>query len=207
MARSPLTRTDAGAARARQLRRGLRLEYLTLAWNVVGAGVLLTAAVVAGSVALTGFGVDSLIEIGASVAVVWHLRQVTPAGERLALRLIGVAFVFLGVYLAVQAGYALATHAQPATSPVGMGWLAATVLVMVALAAGKARTGTALGNAVLRAEARVTMVDAALAAAVLVGVAADAFLGWWWADPVAGLVLVAYAVSEARALLPRRSGD
>jgi divalent metal cation (Fe/Co/Zn/Cd) transporter len=217
VARSPLTGPGGGPrgplaeagstaeARARLLRRGLRLEYLTLAWNVVGAGVVLTAAVLAGSVALTGFGVDSLIEIGASVVVVWQLRQVSRSGEPVALRLIGVAFVALGLYLSGQAAYALATHAEPTTSPLGMGWLAATVVAMVALATGKARTGAALGNAVLSAEARVTMVDAYLAGAVLLGVAAAALLGWWWADPIAGLVIVAYAVSEARALFPRHA--
>ena len=88
-----------------------------------------------------------------------------------------------------------------------MAWLAATVVVMAALAVGKSRTGAALGNAVLRAEARVTAVDAALAGAVLMGIVADAGFGWWWADPVAGLVIVAYAVSEARSLLVRPGGS
>jgi divalent metal cation (Fe/Co/Zn/Cd) transporter len=185
----------------------LRWEYLTLTWNVIGSGVVLTAAAITGSVALTGFGVDSLIEIGASVVVVRQLRQVSSSDEATALRLIGAAFVALGIYLVAQAGYALASHAQPAQSPGGMAWLAATVVVMAALAVGKSRTGAALGHAVLRAEARVTAVDAALAGAVLVGIVADAGLGWWWADPVAGLVIVAYAVSEARSLLVRPGGS
>lgn len=177
-----------------------------MAWNVIGSGVVLTAAVITGSVALTGFGVDSLIEIAASVVVVRQLRQVSSTSEATALRLIGAAFVALGVYLVAQAGYALASHSQPAPSPGGMAWLAATVVVMAALAVGKSRTGAALGNAVLRAEARVTAVDAALAGAVLMGIVADVGFGWWWADPVAGLVIVAYAVSEARSLLARPGG-
>jgi divalent metal cation (Fe/Co/Zn/Cd) transporter len=203
---SPTADPVADGARRRLLRRGLRLEYVTLAWNVVGSGVMLTAAVITGSVALTGFGVDSLIEIGASLVVIRQLRAVSPAGEAGALRLIGAAFVALGIYLLAQAGYALASHAQPARSLGGMAWLAATVVVMAALALGKARTGAALGHAVLRAEAKVTAVDAALAGAVLAGIVADAAFGWWWADPVAGLVIVAYAVSEARSLLAPRAG-
>ncbi len=162
----------------------------------MGAGVVLAAAVIAGSVALAGFGVDSLIEIGASAVVIWQLREVAPVSEELALRLIGGAFVALSVYLGAYAAYALATHAEPAGSPFGMGWLAATVVAMVVLGVGKARTGVALRHPVLRAEARVTLVDAALAAAVLVGIAADTILGWWWADPVAGLVIVAYSITE-----------
>ena len=200
---SPTAGPDGDAGRGRLLRRGLRWEYLTLAWNVIGSGVMLTAAVITGSVALTGFGVDSLIEIGASVVVIRQLRPVSSSSEARALRLIGAAFVALAVYLVAQAGYALASHAQPARSLGGMAWLAGTVVVMAALAVAKSRTGAALGNAVLRAEARVTAVDAALAGAVLMGIVADAAFGWWWADPVAGLVLVAYAVSEARTLLAR----
>jgi divalent metal cation (Fe/Co/Zn/Cd) transporter len=200
---SPTAGSDGDGTRGRLLRRGLRWEYLTLAWNVIGSGVVLTAAVITGSVALTGFGIDSLIEIGASVVVVRQLRQVSSSSEAKALRLIGAAFVALGAYLVAQAGYALASHAQPARSSGAMAWLAATVVVMVVLAVGKSRTGAALGNAVLQAEARVTAVDAGLAGAVLMGIVADAGFGWWWADPVAGLVIVAYAVSEARSLLVR----
>lgn len=203
---SPAGGPGGDVIRGRLLRRGLRWEYLTLAWNVVGSGVVLVAAAVTGSVALTGFGIDSLIEIGASVVVVRQLLPTSSSDETVALRRIGAAFVALAVYLVVQAGYALASHAEPARSPVGMAWLAATVVVMAALARGKSRTGAALGNAVLRAEARVTAVDAALAAAVLAGIVADVALGWWWADPVAGLVIVGYATSEARLLLGRRDG-
>jgi divalent metal cation (Fe/Co/Zn/Cd) transporter len=202
---APASGTDVEGRRGRLLRRGLGYESATLGWNVVGTGVMLAAAVVTGSVALSGFGVDSLIEIGASLVVVRQLVSPT-ADEAVALRLIGAAFVALAVYLAVQAGFALASHAEPARSPVAIAWLAATVVVMVALAVGKARTGAALGHSVLSAEARVTAVDAVLAAAVLAGVVADAGLGWWWADPLAGLVIVGYAVVEARSLLSLEAG-
>ncbi|MEX1007357.1 MAG: cation transporter [Acidimicrobiia bacterium] len=188
------------------LRRGLRLEYATLVWNVVGSAVLVAAAIATGSVALAGFGLDSMIEIFASIVVVWHLRNIATSRERTALGLIRLAFVGLAVYLSIQSVYALATHAEPRTSPIGIAWVSATFIAMLILAVGKARTGAALGNAVLSSEARVTLVDAVLAGAVLAGLVADAVLGWWWADALAGLVIVAYAVKEARTLAGER-GD
>ena len=178
------------------LNRGLYLEYSTLAWNVVGSAIIIGAAYLAGSVALAGFGIDSLIEIFASVVVVWQLRGGGKERERRALRLIGVAFIALAVYVLVQSARTLINQAHPGTSPFGMVWLTATVIVMLLLAWGKHRTGKQLDNPVLLTESRVTLVDAYLAAAVLVGVALNALLGWWWADPLAGLVIVYYGVRE-----------
>ncbi len=182
------------------LRRGLLLEYLTLGWNVVGAAVILAAAVAARSVALAGFGLDSLIEIGASVVVLWQLKgsraQGGPQRERRALRLIGAAFFALALYVLASSSRSLWTQAHAATSPWGMAWLALTFVVMMALASGKARTGAQLNNKVLQTEARVTVVDAYLAGCVLIGVALNAALGWWWADPVASLVIVYYGFKE-----------
>jgi divalent metal cation (Fe/Co/Zn/Cd) transporter len=181
------------------LRRGFALEYATLGWNVVGIAVLGVAAWSARSVALAGFGLDSLIEIGASIVVVWHLSgSRDEARQRRALRLIGVAFAGLAAYLLVQSTVVLAIGHHPRHSPLGIAWTAATAAVMVALAAGKARTGQALDNPVLSTEGRVTLIDALLAGAVLLGLALNAGLGWWWADPVAGYVLVFYAAREVR---------
>jgi divalent metal cation (Fe/Co/Zn/Cd) transporter len=189
------------------LRRGLWLEAATLGWNVVGVAVLAVAAVGARSVALAGFGLDSLIEIGASIVVVWELAGGgDPRRRRRALRLIGAAFLALACYLAVQGAAVLAAHHRPHRSPLGTAWTAATCAVMLALAAGKARAGAALGNPVLRAEGRVTLVDALLAAAVLAGLLLDAALGWWWADPLAGFVLVGYGLGEGLATLRRLGG-
>ena len=126
---------------------------------------------------------DSLIEIGASVVVIWELSGAGQARQRRALALIGVAFGLLAIYLAVQSSSVLAAGDRPRHSMAGIGWTAATATVMYALAAGKARTGAALGNPVLRAEGRVTTVDAVLATAVLTGLVLNAALGWWWADP------------------------
>lgn len=181
------------------LRRGLRLEYVTLGWNVVGTGVVIAAALAARSVALAGFGLDSLIEIFASVIVVWQLKGVEQERERRALRLIGAAFFALALYILAQEVNTLLRDVRPATSLGGIGWLAATLLAMLGLSWGKRITGNQLGNSVLTTEARVTLVDAYLAAAVLCGLTLNALLGWWWADPVAGLVIVYYGLKEGRA--------
>lgn len=186
-------------------RRGLVLEAVTLGWNVVGLGVLVFAALSAGSVALGGFGLDSLIEIGASTVVIWQLRGIEEERERAALRLIAWAFFALATYLAVQSAYVLASGSKPDTSPVGIAWIAATVAVMLGLAFGKAQTGAALANKVLSSEARVTLIDAYLAAAVLVGLVLRATFGWWWADPLAGLVIVFYGFREWLSLLAESS--
>ena len=180
------------------MRRGFVLEYATLGWNVAGIVVLTVTAVAARSVALAGFGLDSLIEIGASVVVVWELSGSGEGRQRQALRLIGLAFVALAVYLLAQSTAVLAAGYHPRHSVLGIAWTAVTGVVMFALAAGKARTGRALGNPVLLTEGRVTTVDGILAAAVLAGLVLNAAAGWWWADPAAGYVLVYYAVREVR---------
>lgn len=178
-------------------RRGLRLEYATLGWNVVGSVLVLFAAVEARSVALAGFGLDSLIEILASLVVIWQLQDMQAvARERRALRIIGIAFLALAVYIAGQSAYVLAVSAHPQQSILGIVWLALTAVVMFALAAGKRATGRALGNRVLQTEARVTVIDGLLATAVLLGLILNAVFGWWWADPVAAFVIVYYGLRE-----------
>ncbi|HEY7012683.1 MAG TPA: cation transporter [Streptosporangiaceae bacterium] len=188
----------ASPARSALLRRGFALEYATLAWNVAGIVVLAIAAISARSVALAGFGLDSLIEIGASTVVIWELSGTGEERQRRGLRLIGYAFAALAVYLLVQSTVVLVTGYHPRPSALGMAWTAVTAVVMFALAWGKTRTGRALGNPVLRTEGRVTMIDGILAAAVLLGLALNSALGWWWADPAAGYVLVCYAGREVR---------
>ncbi len=182
------------------LRRGRALEAATLGWNVAGIVVLGIAAIHARSVALAGFGLDSLIEIGASAVVLWELAGTDTTRQQRALRLIGLAFVALAGYLLVQTAVVFGTGFRPGTSPLGIAWSAVTSVVMFALAAGKTRTGRQLGNPVLTAEGRVTVIDGLLAGAVLVGLALNATLNWWWADPAAGLVIIYYATSEARSI-------
>ena len=191
--------TTAGdPARKALLRRGFALEYATLCWNVAGIVVLAITALAARSVALAGFGLDSLIEIGASAIVIWELSGSDGARQRRGLRMIGCAFAALAAYLLVQSSVVLAAGYHPRPSPAGIAWTAVTAVVMFLLAAGKARTGRALGNPVLRTEGRVTMIDGILATAVLLGLVLNAGFGWWWADPAAGYVLVFYAAREVR---------
>jgi divalent metal cation (Fe/Co/Zn/Cd) transporter len=192
-----VTITDEGARRA-LLRRGFVLEWVTLGWNVAGIIVVAIAVAAARSVALAGFGLDSLIEIGASTVVIWELSGSGEERQRRGLRLIGCAFAALAIYLLVQSTVVLAIGYRPGHSVVGIVWTAVTAAAMFTLAAGKARTGRALDNPVLRTEGRVTMIDGVLALAVLLGLTLNAGLGWWWADPAAGYVLVYYAAREAR---------
>ena len=180
------------------LQQGLYLEYATLFWNVVGFGLILSAAFRAHSVALAGFGLDSLIEIGASIVVLWELADTHKTRQAHALRLIGGAFFTLACYILVQSVRALLLGLRPETSLLGIVWLTATFLVMCFLAYGKKRVGTELNNPVLLTEARVTLVDACLAAAVLIGIVLNTVLGWWWADPVSSLVIVYYGIREGR---------
>jgi divalent metal cation (Fe/Co/Zn/Cd) transporter len=198
----PLSSVEA----ARLLRRGFVLEWITLAWNVVGVVVLAVLAIRSGSVALAGFGLDSFIEIGASIVVVWELSGAGKDRQRRALRLIGVAFLALAAYLLLASAVALGTGHRAAPSTVGIVWTAVTALVMFCLARGKRRTGRSLGNPVLIAEGGVTFIDGLLAVAVLIGITLDLWLGWWWADPLAGLVIVYYAIREAWAVFrPKRA--
>jgi len=191
------TSTSTASTSGRLLRRGRLLEVVTLGWNVVGVVVLSFAALSARSVALAGFGLDSVIEIGASVVVLWELAGAGEDRQRRALRIIGVAFVLLAVYLTIQSTWSLLAGFRPGHSPFGIAWTGATPAVMVVLAAGKAQTGRALGNPVLVSEGRVTFIDGVLAVAVLAGLALNAAFSAWWADPLVGFVIVFYGIREA----------
>ena len=192
----PVSPSPASASDLNRL--GVRLEVATLAWNVIGVVILAYAALAARSIALAGFGLDSVIEIGASTVVLWELSDVARSRQVRAMHLIGIAFVLLAVYLAAQSTIVLAVGFRPHHSAVGIAWTAVTAVVMFALATGKSRTGTRLDNPVLVTEGRVTLIDAVLALAVLTGLVLNAVAGWWWADPVAGYVILFYAVKEAR---------
>ena len=185
----------------RLLRTGFVLEWITLAWNVVGVVVLAFLAITSASTALAGFGLDSFIEIGASTVVLWELSGSGAKRQKRALRLIGVAFLLLALYLLAESALAFSAQHRPEGSIGGIIWTAVTAVCMFTLAALKSRTGKALGNPVLETEGRVTFIDGLLACAVLVGVLMNTWLGWWWADPLAGLVIVAYAIREAGGIL------
>jgi divalent metal cation (Fe/Co/Zn/Cd) transporter len=178
------------------VRRGLLLEYLTIAWSVLSAAVATVAGIAAGSTALLGFGLDSVIEVFAGAVVVWQLRGTTGGRDRPALRLIGVTFLLLAAYVLGQALRSLLTQSRPEDSVVGIALTAGALVVMVLLGTAKRRTGSTLGNPVLLTEAKVTLIDAGLAATLLAGLVLNAAVGWWWADPLAALFLVALAVKE-----------
>ncbi len=180
------------------LRQGLRLEYFTLAWNVVGVAITAIAAVKAHSIAIGGFGLDSLIEIGASTVVIWELTNTNGNVRPKALRIIGVSFYAIATYILLQVAYLLAQGSHPRASLIGIVWTAITLVVMLALARGKHITGTKLNNPVLLTEGKVTLVDAYLAGSVMVGLIANATFHLWWADLGAALVIVFYGFKEGR---------
>ena len=192
------TTTESGAL----LRRGLRLEYSTLGWNVLEVAVVTVAAIMARSVALAGFGLDSCIEIFASLVVVWQLKgTATPEREQRAVQLIGFAFFGLALYLVGQTAVTLVAGIRPDSSLLGIASLAATTVVVFSLAAAKGRTGRALGNRTLRTEAKVTMIDGTLAATILIGLVLNAVFGWWWADLAGGVIIIGYGLREGSVLL------
>ena len=181
----------ASADQRRQLllRRAFRLEYVTIAWNTLEGIVAIAAGISAGSVSLVAFGLDSSVEVFASLVVVWELRGSDRSGEHRALRLIGLGYIVVGVYVAWDTVVSFAGGHRPDASPVGIAFLAGTVVVMLLLAAGKLRTGREMDSPTVQADGRFSLVDGALAGAVLVGLLLTALLGWWWADAVlAGLI-------------------
>jgi divalent metal cation (Fe/Co/Zn/Cd) transporter len=172
-----------------------------LSWHFVEAAVAVGAGVFAGSVALIGFGVDSLIEAAAGVVVLWLMvggRSESPRAERAAQQLIAASFVVLVGYVGVQAVRALALGHHAGTSWPGVGLAAVTLVTMPPLAAAKRRVGERLGSSAATSESRQTALCAYLSAGLLVGLLANALLGWWWADPVVALGIGAVALREAR---------
>jgi len=163
---------------------------------IVEAGVAITAGVIASSIALIGFGLDSVIELISAIIVVWQLRGPGLERQTRAVRLIGVTFFALAAYLAAQSIDDLVSRAQPEQSMAGVAVTAAALLVMPGLAIAKRRTGQALGSRTLIADSAETAFCAFTSAAALMGLGLNAWLGWWWADPGAALVIAALAVKE-----------
>jgi divalent metal cation (Fe/Co/Zn/Cd) transporter len=188
----------AAADIARLRRRGFRLEYATTAWMVAEAAVAITAGLIAASIALVGFGLDSVIELLSAAIVIWQLRGEVAGQDRQtrAVRLIGVTFFALAAYLTAESIRDLAAGARPGQSAAGLAVTAAALVVMPALAIAKRRTGQALGNRTLVADSAETAFCAFTSAAALLGVGLNAWLGWWWADPAAALIIAALAVRE-----------
>jgi divalent metal cation (Fe/Co/Zn/Cd) transporter len=191
-----------GADQGSLERRALLLEWLTIGWNVGEAVLTIGLGSVAASLALIGFGTVSIVEVFASAVVVWHLRPAAAADHadrtRLAVRLIAGAFVVLAAALVVAAVNDLATGRRAGESPWGIAYLAVTAVVMFGLAAMKHATARHLGSEPLRSEAAVTFLDGVLSTTTLLGLAFNAYMGWWWADPGAALLVAVAALNEAR---------
>jgi divalent metal cation (Fe/Co/Zn/Cd) transporter len=177
-------------------RRGLRLEYLTIAWNALEAVVAVAAGLAAGSIALVGFGLDSLIEVFAAGVVVWELKGIPAARERRALKAIALSFFALAAYVTAESVRDLVIGVEPAESPVGIALAIVSLMVMPLLAFAKRRTGRSLGSSPLVADSSETWLCACLSAILLAGLVINAVLGWWWADPIAALVIAALATRE-----------
>jgi cation diffusion facilitator family transporter len=186
------------AERARLQRRGVLLEWFTVTWNVIEAAVAISAGVVAGSVALIGFGVDSGIEVVAASALLWRFRKAGAhateeehgAAERRALYIVSGTFFLLAAYIAYEAVSALISTEEPDTSTVGVVLALVSLVVMPTLAYAKQQTGRALGSRALEADAIETWVCAYLSLALLGGVGLHAAFGWWWADPIGALAML-----------------
>ena len=192
--------------RAALLVRGLRLEYLTVGWNIVEGLIAVGAGLAAGSIALIGFGVDSFVESISGAVLIWRLRAEAAGAdeervehvEQRASRLVGVSFLVLAAYVAFEAVRTLIAQDQPTASPVGIALTAVSIGVMLWLARAKRDAGEALGSRALIADSHQTFACWYLSVTTLAGLVLNAALGLWWADPIAALVIAVFLVREAR---------
>lgn len=183
----------------RLLGRASLLAWLTIGWNLVEGVIAVAAGVAAGSLALVGFGLDSFVEVFAGGVVLWHLVDHGAAERgRRALRLIALSFFALASYVVAEAIRDLAVGAEAGESPVGIGLALVSLAVMPTLAWAKRRTGRAMGSPVVVADSAETALCSYLSAILLVGLALNATVGWWWADTLAALGIAAMAVREGR---------
>lgn len=211
--RGAMSAISAPSRRQALLRRALWLAIFTVAWNLVEGVVAITAAALAGSRALIGFGVDSFVESISAGVLIWRLRVEGRAPHRAeqveqrALRLIGIAFLLLAVVIGIESVRSLVAGDQPDSSIVGVILTAVSLIVMPMLARAKRRTGIELGERSITADSAQTRACAYLSAVVLAGLALNATLGWWWADPVAALGVVAFLIHEGREALEAERVD
>jgi len=197
---TPLTLPRPRAEHEPLVRRARFLARLGLAWHGIEATIAIAAGVVAGSIALVGFGADSLVEMVAGFIVLWRFRGIGDSADREhpAHRMIAVTFWAIAAYVAVEAARPLLGGHHPEVSYVGIGLSAVTLGTMPPLAAAKARVAEQLHSSAVRSEGRQNLVCAYLSAALLIGLGANALFGWWWADPAAALVIAAVAANEGR---------
>ena len=180
------------------VRQGRRLEYFTVGWNLIEAAVALGAGFFAGSIALIGFGIDSLIETSSGAVLLWRLQEGEKGEkrERMALKLVGISLLALAVYVAIDATKGLILKEPPGESLVGMILAAVSLIVMPLLAWAKRKVAAKLSSQALVADSHQTDICAYLSAILLVGLGLNALFDWWWADPVAALAMVPIIVKE-----------
>ena len=198
--------TTQAVARSRDLQRGILLEYLTIAWNIIEGLVAVTSGVVSGSIALVGFGVDSFIETSSGGILLWRLRaerrgEDREKVERAALKLVGGSFLLLAAYVAIDSIKSLIEREAPERSLVGIVLAVLSMIVMPWLAHAKRKTAGRLSSAALHADSRQSSLCMYLSAFLLGGLLLNALLGWWWADPIAALCMVPIIVNEGREAL------
>ena len=185
------------------VKHGRRLEYFTIGWNVFEACVAASSGLAAGSISLIGFGIDSLIESLSGAALIWRLREHpdNDPREKRALRLVGISFLILALYVGGGSGRALFNLEPPETSFIGICLAMASLIVMPILARAKRRVAVKIDSRALHADSRQTDLCAYLSLILLAGLSLNASLGWWWADPVAGLLMVPLIVKEGVAAI------
>ncbi len=194
---STLTLGPSPTERARLGRRAQLLAGASVTYNLLEAAVAITTGTLAGSVALVGFGLDSIVEVSSGLVILWQFRHKLPESrERRAQRLIGLSFFALAAYVAVESARALLGSAEPDASPVGIGLAVASLIVMPFLSVAQRRTGRRLGSGAVVADGTQTLLCTYLSAVLLAGLVLNATLGWSWADPLAGLVIAAVAAKE-----------
>jgi len=187
--------------RPRLVGRARLLAGLGLGWHVIEAVIAVAAGLAAGSIALVGFGADSVVEGGAGIIVLWRFsgrHSASERAERRAQKLIGVSFFVIAGYITVEATRTLVGGDHPDASWIGIGLAAVTLVTMPPLASAKARVGQQLGSSATHSEGRQNLLCAYLSAGLLVGLGLNALVGWWWADPAAALLIAGVAVREGR---------
>ncbi len=187
--------------RAAIAQRGRRLEYFTIAWNSLEGLLAVVAGALAGSISLVGFGIDSFIEVTSAGALLWRMsvdkdETNRERHERVALRIVGACFIALAIYIAIDSARTLISRKAPEHSLFGIVIAVASLIAMPLLSRAKRRVAAELGSAAMRADSRQTDFCIYLSAILLVGLSANWFLGWWWADPVAALVMVPIIANE-----------
>ncbi len=191
---------SAELTRARSVRRGRRLEYLTIGWNSLEAAIAIGAGLVAGSIALVGFGLDSIVEVSSGTALLWRLHMDAPdrreRAEQITLKLVGASFLLLAAYVAFDAVKSLIIREPPEASYIGVGLAALSLVVMPLLARAKRKVAASINSRALQADSRQTDICAYLSAILLGGLLLNALFGWWWADPVAALVMTPIIFKE-----------